>query len=102
MHSNERRGPTGAEPLSDVGPSSTVVGLDEQELAALRQVGGHWERVLRGRQEWLRAGDVAIKLEDGNPPSSANPDRSRLPRGAGASGFTTARRPGVVLWRPRP
>ena len=54
-HSNERRDPADAEPLSDVGPSSTVVGLDEQELAVLREVGGHWERVLRGRREWLRA-----------------------------------------------
>src|SRR5205814_935361 len=54
-HSNERRDDGGAEPLSDVGPSSTVLGLDEQELAVLRQVGGHWERVLPERRGWLRA-----------------------------------------------
>jgi hypothetical protein len=28
--------------LTDIGPRSTVTGLDEHELAILRQVGRHW------------------------------------------------------------
>jgi hypothetical protein len=41
--------------LSDVGPSSTVLGLDEQELAALREVGVGWGQALGGRRAWLCA-----------------------------------------------
>ena len=44
-----------AEEPTDVGPGSAVAGLDEQELAVLRQVGGHWGRVLGPRPAWLRA-----------------------------------------------
>jgi hypothetical protein len=44
-----------AEELTDVGPGSAVAGIDEQELAVLRQVGGHWGRVLGRRPTWLRA-----------------------------------------------
>src|SRR5436190_17863378 len=44
-----------AEPQTDVGPASTVVGLNEEELAVLRQVGDHWDRVLGGRRAWRRA-----------------------------------------------
>ena len=31
-----------AEEPTDVGPASTVAGMNEQELAVLRQVGDHW------------------------------------------------------------
>jgi amino acid transporter len=41
--------------LTDIGPGSTVAGLDEQELVVLRQVGEHWGRVVGPRQAWLRA-----------------------------------------------
>jgi hypothetical protein len=37
----DRRGSSAAE-LTDIGPRSTVTGLDEHELAILRQVGRHW------------------------------------------------------------
>ena len=36
-------------------PGVHVSGLDEQELAVLRQVGGHWGRALGGRPAWVRA-----------------------------------------------
>jgi hypothetical protein len=41
--------------LTDVGPESTVVGLDEREIAVLRQVGVRWGRALSGRRAWSRA-----------------------------------------------
>ena len=41
--------------MTDVGPGSTVLGLDEEELTLLRQVGGHWSRSLGPRKAWLRA-----------------------------------------------
>jgi amino acid transporter len=44
-----------AEEPTDIGPGSTVAGLDEQELVVLRQVGEHWGRVVGPRQAWLRA-----------------------------------------------
>jgi amino acid transporter len=44
-----------AEELTDVGPGSTVAGLDDDELLVLRQVGDHWGRALGPRQAWLRA-----------------------------------------------
>lgn len=40
---------------TDIGPGSTVTGLDDQELAVLRQVGGHWGKALGGRPAWVRA-----------------------------------------------
>jgi amino acid transporter len=40
---------------TDVGPGSTVAGLDEEELVVLRQVGGHWGGVLGSQPPWLRA-----------------------------------------------
>ena len=40
-------------PLTDVGPSATVAGLDEQELAALRHVGQGWGRSLGDGRTWL-------------------------------------------------
>jgi amino acid transporter len=43
-----------AEEITDVGPESTVAGLDEQELGVLRHVGEHWGRALTGRGAWLR------------------------------------------------
>jgi len=54
-----QRGATGADAFAeeptDVGPASTVAGINEQELAVLRQVGDHWGRVLGPRPAWLRA-----------------------------------------------
>ena len=44
-----------ATPLTDVGPDSTVVGLDQREVEVLRQVGVRWGRALGGRPGWLRA-----------------------------------------------
>jgi amino acid transporter len=41
--------------LTDIGPGSTVTGLDENELAALRRVGRHWGGVLAPRRAWVRA-----------------------------------------------
>jgi amino acid transporter len=41
--------------MTDVGPGSTVIGLDEEELNILRQVGGHWSRSVGPRQAWLGA-----------------------------------------------
>ena len=48
-------GGTPAAELTDIGPGSTVTGLDEQEVAVLRQVGGHWGRALGGRPASVRA-----------------------------------------------
>ncbi len=44
-----------ADGLTDIGPASTIAGLDDDELAVLRQVGGHWSQALGGRQAWVRA-----------------------------------------------
>jgi hypothetical protein len=41
--------------LSDIGPASTVAGLDEQELWVLRQVGVRWGQALGDHRAWLRA-----------------------------------------------
>ena len=41
--------------MTDVGPGSTVIGLDKEELTILRQVGGHWSRAVGPRQAWLGA-----------------------------------------------
>ena len=38
---------------TDVGPTATVSGLDEGEVAVLRQVGEQWDRALAGRSGWL-------------------------------------------------
>jgi hypothetical protein len=46
---------TSAEGLTDVDPASTVAGLDDEELAVLGQVGGHWGRALGPRRPWVRA-----------------------------------------------
>ena len=43
-----------AEEITDVGPESTVAGLDEEELGVLRHVGKHWGRALAGQGAWLR------------------------------------------------
>ena len=40
---------------TDIGPASTIAGLDEQELAVLRQAGGHWDKAVGARQTWVRA-----------------------------------------------
>jgi hypothetical protein len=48
-------GGSSAAELTDIGPGSTVTGLDEQELAVLRQVGGHGRRALGGRPASVRA-----------------------------------------------
>jgi amino acid transporter len=50
-----RRPAAGTAPLTDVGPDSTVAGLDEQEIAVLRQVGVRWGQALGGRAAGLRA-----------------------------------------------
>jgi len=39
---------------TDVGPAAGVSGLDQGEVAVLRQVGEQWERAVAGRSEWLR------------------------------------------------
>jgi amino acid transporter len=44
-----------AEELTDIGPASTIAGLDQEELAVLRQVGGHWGQALGARRAWVRA-----------------------------------------------
>jgi amino acid transporter len=54
------RGPSGAE-LTDIGPGSTVTGLDDEELVVLRQVGGHWGRALGERP----ARDRALPIDPG-------------------------------------
>jgi amino acid transporter len=41
--------------ITDVGPGSAVMGLDERERTVLRRVGGHWGRVLGPRRTWARA-----------------------------------------------
>ncbi|MGH2992028.1 MAG: APC family permease [Solirubrobacterales bacterium] len=41
--------------MTDIGPASTVAGIDEEELAVLRQVGGRWGQVLAPRRAWLHA-----------------------------------------------
>ena len=62
--------------LTDVGPGSTVAGLDEQELAVLRQVGDHWGRALGARRAWVRALPVDPGLH--RFPRSLEPARSRF------------------------
>jgi amino acid transporter len=62
-----------AEPVTDVGPASTVRGLDDEELAVLRQVGDHWGRVLGGRRPWPRALPVDPGLH--RFPRSVEPSR---------------------------
>lgn len=57
------------EPI-DIGPGSTVTGLDDQELAVLRQVGSHWGKALGGRPAWVRALPI-------------DPDLHRFPRSLG-------------------
>ena len=46
---------TSADEMTDVGPGSTVIGLDDDELATLRLVGGHWGRAVGPRQAWVGA-----------------------------------------------
>ncbi len=41
--------------MTDIGPGSTVAGLDDQELAVLRRVGDHWGRALGPRRAWVGA-----------------------------------------------
>jgi amino acid transporter len=48
-------GPVPAEAMTDIGPGSTVAGLDETELAVLRRVGDHWGRALGPRRAWVGA-----------------------------------------------
>ena len=50
-----RAPPSAREELTDIGPGSTVSGLDEYEVAVLRAVGGHWGRALDGRPASVRA-----------------------------------------------
>lgn len=40
--------------MTEVGPESTVAGLDDAELVVLRQVGEHWGQALTARRAWLR------------------------------------------------
>ena len=71
------RGATGADAFAeeptDVGPASTIAGINEQELAVLRQVGDHWGRVLGPRPTWLRALPI-------------DPSLNRFPRSLEAAG----------------
>jgi Amino acid permease len=53
-HGGAGRERSSAEEITDVGPESTVAGLDEEELGVLRHVGEHWGRALTGRGFWLR------------------------------------------------
>ncbi|MGH2823369.1 MAG: APC family permease [Thermoleophilaceae bacterium] len=48
------RGISAAEP-TDIGPGSTVTGLDEEELAVLCEVGHHWGRALGRRRAVVHA-----------------------------------------------
>jgi hypothetical protein len=41
--------------ITDVGPDSAIVGLDDREVAVLRKVGVHWTRALGGAHGRLRA-----------------------------------------------
>ncbi|MGH2967243.1 MAG: hypothetical protein ACRDMH_17935, partial [Solirubrobacterales bacterium] len=41
--------------MTDIGPGSTVAGLNEDELAVLRRVGGHWGQALGPRRRWANA-----------------------------------------------
>jgi amino acid transporter len=43
------------EELTDIGPEATIAGLDQEELAVLRRVGGHWGRALGPQRAWVRA-----------------------------------------------
>ena len=54
-HSGSEGAGVSAEELTDIGPESAVAGLDEEELAALSQVGERWGRALGPRRAWLRA-----------------------------------------------
>ena len=49
-HGGAERERSSAEEMTDVGPESTVAGLDEEELAVLRHVGKHWGRALAGQR----------------------------------------------------
>ena len=40
--------------ITDVGPDSAIVGLDDREVTVLREVGVHWTRALGGRRAGLR------------------------------------------------
>jgi len=42
----------GVDELTDVGPDSTIAGMDDEALVVLRQVGVHWRRVLGPRRAW--------------------------------------------------
>jgi amino acid transporter len=50
---SKREGVSAAE-MTDIGPGSTVAALDDEELAVLRSVGGHWGRALGPRRAWVR------------------------------------------------
>jgi amino acid transporter len=50
---SKREGVSAAE-MTDIGPGSTVAALDDEELAVLRSVGGHWGRALGARRGWVR------------------------------------------------
>jgi hypothetical protein len=52
--------PTSAAELTDIGPGSTVTCLDEQELAVLRQVGGHWGMAHERMRKPVRVGDPFV------------------------------------------
>lgn len=53
-HRGDPRGRSPAEEMTDVGPESAIAGLDETELAVLRQVAEHWGRALSGRRAGVR------------------------------------------------
>jgi amino acid transporter len=53
-HSDHEGGISGEE-MTDIGPGSTVAGLNEDELAVLRRVGGHWGQALGPRRTWANS-----------------------------------------------
>jgi hypothetical protein len=66
-----------AEEMTDISPASAVAGLDEDELAVLRQVGDQWERALAPRRAWLRALPIDPGLHR-FPRSPQTSDRGRF------------------------
>jgi amino acid transporter len=67
-HGGSEGGGTAAAELTDIGPGSTVAGLDEDELAVLRQVGGHWGRALGGRPAGALPVDPGLHRFPRSPP----------------------------------
>ena len=79
-----------ADGLTDIGPASTIAGLDDDEFAVLRQVGGHWSQALGGRQAWVRALPIDPGLH--RFPSAPEPGVVAASRRSTSSGPRTLQR----------